>query len=218
MEIHAHVPKVGNTLAHWLLEGVFITASVLLAFGVGQYREHRQDRELSEHVLRSVKAEVEHNLAALEPYEKMHREWADNLLKAASIKGSAPKAETPDDIGFLVFLHTRPKLPENAYSNFPSLRRGAWDAALSTGALKLIDYDLVATLSEIYQRQELLSSTVENRMGASGLSSIAFDPASRMVSVRQLWLTMADVVSIEKTLQDQYREHLSAIRAAADGK
>ena len=46
MEIHAHVPKPGNTVLHWLVEGLFIVISVLLAFGVAQFRESRAEREL----------------------------------------------------------------------------------------------------------------------------------------------------------------------------
>jgi hypothetical protein len=29
MEMHAHVPKMGRTLGHWLLEGFFIVISAL---------------------------------------------------------------------------------------------------------------------------------------------------------------------------------------------
>ena len=82
MEIPAHVPKVGKTPVHWLLEGLFIVLSVGLAFGVGQYRESRADHELAARVLKSLQAEVEHNLAILEPLQPIHRKWADVLAKA----------------------------------------------------------------------------------------------------------------------------------------
>jgi hypothetical protein len=36
VEIHAHVPKIGKSAGHWLLEGLFIAISVLLGFGVAQ--------------------------------------------------------------------------------------------------------------------------------------------------------------------------------------
>jgi hypothetical protein len=42
MELHAHVPKIGKTSGHWLLEGVFIVISVALGFWVAQVREERQ--------------------------------------------------------------------------------------------------------------------------------------------------------------------------------
>ena len=42
MEMHAHVPKIGKTIGHWLLEGLFIVMSVALGFWVTQVREERQ--------------------------------------------------------------------------------------------------------------------------------------------------------------------------------
>jgi len=50
MEMHAHVPKMGRTLGHWLVEGAFIVISVALGFCVMQVREERQNRELATRV------------------------------------------------------------------------------------------------------------------------------------------------------------------------
>ena len=55
MEIHAHVPKIGQTLGHWLLEGSFIVISVALGFWVTQVREERQSHELAARVLKSLR-------------------------------------------------------------------------------------------------------------------------------------------------------------------
>jgi hypothetical protein len=51
-------------------------------------------------------------------------------------------------------LTTRPHLPPKIRTNVPLFRRAAWDTALSTGALRLMDYDLAAGLSEIYGMQD----------------------------------------------------------------
>ena len=210
MEIHAHVPKIGKTPAHWLLEGLLIVVSVGLAFGVAQFRESRENHELAARVLKSLHAEVEHNLAILQPENAAHRKWVDALAKADTSKSS--------QTGLDVFFATRPELPAEFRTAFPPLRRGAWDAALSTGALRLIDYDVVAAFSDIYQMQELVSGAVKT-LASSGLSSTAaFDPASRAVSVRQLVLAMTEVEGTERLLLDLYRQHLSTIRAAANGE
>ena len=210
MEMHAHVPKVGKTPVHWLLEGLFIVLSVGLAFGVGQYRESRADHELAARVLKSLQAELEHNLAILEPLQPIHRKWSDVLAKADTSRSS--------QTGLDVFFVTRPALPADAKSPFPFLRRSAWAAALSGGALRLIDYDVAAALSDIYTTQEIVSDNL-HRLTTGALSSTAtFEPASRTASVRLLWLTMADIESSEVVLLDLYRQHLPAIRAAANTK
>lgn len=210
MEIHAHVPKVGKTPVHWLLEGLFIVLSVGLAFAVGQYRESRANHELAARVLKSLQAEVEHNLAILEPLHPIHRQWTDALAKADTSKSN--------QTGLDVFFGTRPALPADAKSPFAFLRRSAWDAALSGGALRLIDYDVATALSDIYTTQEIASGNM-HRLTTGALSSTAtFEPASRTASVRLLWMTMADIESSEVVLLDLYRRHLPAIRVAANAQ
>lgn len=57
----------------------------------------------------------------------MHRAWMAALTKEAVEPGTAA--------AFDVFLATRPALPAGAATPFPSLRRSAWDAAVSSGPL-----------------------------------------------------------------------------------
>jgi len=47
VEMDVHLPRIGKTPAHWLLEGLFIVISVGLGFGVTQYRESRANHELA---------------------------------------------------------------------------------------------------------------------------------------------------------------------------
>jgi hypothetical protein len=56
MEIHAHVPKMGKTPSHWLLEAIFIVASVGLGFALAGYRESRAEQALVREVLINVHA------------------------------------------------------------------------------------------------------------------------------------------------------------------
>lgn len=120
------VPNHGATLppgvAHrtvppWLLEGAFIVVSVLLGFAVAQFGEYRSNRELVARVLTGIEAEMIQNLAVLEPFVPMHREW---LKGTATIDQAA--AGPP---AFNAFFSVRPAPPAGAQSSFPSLRRSA---------------------------------------------------------------------------------------------
>jgi hypothetical protein len=202
------MPKIGKTAVHWLLEGVFIVVSVGLGFGVAQYRESRANHELAVRVLKSLQAEVEHNLETLAPLVPIHRVWTDALDKA-DVSNSTKS-------GLDLYFDTRPKLPEGAKSSFAFLRRSAWDAAVSGGTLRLIDFDVAAALSDIYVTQEIATSNVGRLVNGPFSSAATFDPANRAASVRMLWLTMADIQSSEAILIDLYRRHLPAIRAAAN--
>ena len=192
----------------FLLEGLLIVVSVALGFAVAQYGESRANRELGDRVLQGLRAEVERNLATLEPQLAMHRKWLQALANVAPSNGS----QTGRD----VFLATWPDFnPNDVKSPFRFLNRGAWDAALSTGALRLVDYDVVARLSEIYQWQESLEAAVEK---LPYTTTAFFDPASRSAAVQQLAFQINAIELTEGFLLAAYREHLPAIRAAADGK
>jgi hypothetical protein len=191
---------------HWMLEGVLIVVSVLLAFAVDEYREARANREFAARVLAGIHAEMEHNLATLEPYVPMHTEWVEALQKVDTSNGTGA--------GLDVWFATRPPIPLDRKTPFPSLRRSAWDAAVSGDALRLIDYDVAAVLADVYRAQEQASANVQ-RLAAGALSSTAtYDVSTRAASVRLLWLTLADIQSAEALLVDLYRKHLPTVRAA----
>jgi hypothetical protein len=208
VEMHAHVPKIGKTPIHWLLEGLLIVISVALGFGVAQFRESRANRELGARVLRGLQTEIEQNLALLERQSAMHQRWLEAL--------SQPNVFTSHKTAREVFLATWPDLNRDKITDpFPLPRRGAWDAALSTGALRLIDYDVVAALSEIYQRQQSLESAVE-KMPYSSTSF--FDPVQRDAAAIQLAFEINAIELSENFLVDAYRRDLPIIRAAANAE
>ena len=199
-----------KTPPQWLLEGLFIIVSVALGFAVAQYGEHRSNRELATRVVKNLQGELEHNLALLAPMVPIHHRWVQALDKADTSNSRQS--------GLDIYFATRPPLPATVGSPFPFLRRSAWDAAVAGGALRLIDYEVAAALSEIYRVQEIATDNVD-RLAKGALSSTAtFDPASRVASVRLLWLTTLDIESAETMLLDLYRKHLPMIRAAAEGE
>jgi hypothetical protein len=205
----SNAPRARKPLPQWLLEGMFIVVSVVLGFAAAQYGEYRSDRARAVRALESLQAEIEHNLAVLEPMVPLHGNWVKALAKADT--------SNSNQSGLDIYMSLRPPLPEGA-TPFPFLRRSAWDAALAGDALPLIDYDVTSTLSEIYRLQEIATGNVD-RLAQGALSTpLTFDPASRAASVRLLWLTMADIQSAEQILLDLYRKHLPAIRAAASGQ
>lgn len=210
MEMHAHVPKPGSTLGHWLLEGAFIVLSVALGFWVTQVREERQNRELAARVLSGIDAEVRYNLSTVEPFAEIQDRWLQamaNLGDAKDRRTNFPVCPT-SATACGVFFATRPDLG-NMKSSFPLLRRAAWDTALSTGALRLLDYDSVAALSEIYQMQELFRGNVD-KIGVA--STDWFDPNAREAAVRKLYMAMVEIQYDERQLLlPLYRKYLPLI-------
>src|SRR6266496_600944 len=213
MEIHAHVPKIGQTLGRWLLEGSFIVISVALGFWVSQVREERQSHELAARVLKGLESEVQSNLATLEPFVVIQDKWVEAMGKlgtATDRQTGFPVCPT-SSMACGVFFATRPDLGD-IKTSVPLFRRAAWDTALSTGALRLLDYELVAGLSEIYQMQELFRGNLE-KVGVS--STDWFDPAARDAAVRKQYMAMVELQYDERQLLlPLYRKYLPLIAAA----
>ena len=90
--------------------------------------------------------------------------------------------------------------------------RAAWDAAVSSGALRLIDYDLVAGLSEIYQMQAHLGEAARRVPIASGTF---FNPPDRIASLRQAQAALNEMIWAEQSLVALYQRHLPSLKAAA---
>jgi hypothetical protein len=98
--------------------------------------------------------------------------------------------------------------------NVPLLRRAAWDTALSTGALRLIDYDLAAGLSEIYGMQDYAGATFIKLFS----DPLFFDPSGRSATIRLAQMTMQELTWAEETLLALYDKHWPTIRAATRGE
>jgi hypothetical protein len=184
-----------------------ILVSAALGYAAAQFAARRQDLELTRQALQGLQEEIAYNLAVLGPFVPMHDQWVAAL--------AAPAAGEAGQSGIDVFFATRPPLPATAHSPFPVLRRSAWDAALATGAFRLIEFDTSAALSEIYRVQEILTENV-SRLAEGALSQVAvYDPISRAPSVRLLWLTLADITAAETELLKLYQQHSSLLEGAA---
>ena len=207
-QAEAPVAAVGRSARHWLFEGMLIVVSVLLGFGLSEFREAQAERELTGRVLDGIRAEIEYNLSVLEPFVPMHTQWMAALAKVDTAEGHQSGVE--------VWFATRPRIPLDGTSTFPSLRRNAWDSAVAGGALRLIDYEVAAALADVYGMQEQVTANVQ-RLATGALSTPAiYEATSRPASVRLLGLTLADIQSAEALLLSRYRQHLPAVTSAAD--
>jgi hypothetical protein len=86
---------------------------------------------------------------------------------------------------------------------------------VSGGALRLIDYEVVAALSDIYRVQEIVADNVDRLASGALASADSFTPARRPETLRLLWLTLADITAAEQALLDLGRQQLPALRSAA---
>jgi hypothetical protein len=199
--------------SRWLFEVGIIMASVALGYGAARFEEYQSNRGLADQALAALSSEVEHNRRQLEPMVPMHAAWVSALEHAQQADAGTRNRAALD-----VWFAARPEFPEGARSSFPLLQRSAWDAALSSGALRFFDYDLAKALADVYRMQETATDNVD-RLAQGALSEVAiYDPASRPAAVRLLWLTLADILSAEVLLLELYDLHMPALQAIAPRK
>ena len=175
----------------------------MLGFGVAQYGDYRSDRALARQMLTSIQTEVEHNRKLLSEYLDFHGEWRDRLDKADAAAATGSTLE--------LFAAARPQRSAELKVNVPLFRRAAWDTAVSTGALRLIDYDLAAGLSEIYGMQDHAISTFVGLYSQSAF----YDPAARSATIQLARTVMHEITWAEGALQKLYDTHLPALNEAA---
>lgn len=198
------VPIVhGRSMTRGLVECLLILVSVGVGYLAAQYGEYRQERELAATVLRGLQREVESNLALLEPQIEVHERWEEALLHT-DMSGD-------DRTAYEVMFASRPGAEVTL--GVP-LSSAAWNMAVTTGALRLFDYEVAVAVSEIYEYQLLMTERINTTVLASLYTPAVFDPGSNAIAVRMLWGSLAEVTGNEKFMRDLYRKHLATLQQA----
>lgn len=190
-------------MSRFVAEAILILLSVAIGFAAAEFGDYREERRLSAFVRRNVVAEVEANAAVLEALLPKHRQWQTAL--------AADNGNAPGTAAYEVMFALR---PGDVPIGLP-LKRAAWSTAVSTGALRLLDYEVAEALSEIYAYQDIMTENHNRLVSSSFYSAQTFDPATRPQAIRLLWGVMAEISGNEETLLAMYHKHLPLLRAAS---
>jgi hypothetical protein len=181
-----------------LFESALIVFSVLLGFALTEWRASVADRELASRVLTDVVAEVEQNLATLNGQIAQHRQMIESLR--------AVDAAATDASGWDIAI--------SAMSGGPGavpMRQAAWQATVSSGALRLMDYDISAALSDIYTTQIDVYGDVAGPATHLFIPE-SFRPDARSETVQLFLWSMIILEGQERYLKAVYEEHLPTLR------
>jgi hypothetical protein len=185
-----------------LFESALIVFSVLLGFALTEWRERAAERELASLVLTNVVSEVEQNLTTLSAQIDRHQKMI------ASLKGIDPMATEGSgwDVAVAAMGGGPDALP---------MRQGAWQAAVSSGALRLLPYDVSAALSEIYTTQiDVYGSNVAHSASSLFIPE-SFRPENRRETLQLFLWSMVNLEGQERYLHSVYERHLPALRQSA---
>lgn len=181
-----------------LFESMLIIVSILVALGLDEWRNDRQDAENIEHALSTFLSEVQQNRARVEdavPFNQGLRHVLGRRQEVQAIESVATFINIVESYSPVVLQST------------------AWETAIATGALAKMDYNLVSALSLTYSLQHRYQQV--SRSGMMELTSpqnLSEDKLDLAIfnSIRYL----DDITSMEAELGVHYTEAAAVLRSA----
>lgn len=191
-------PKTNSVwLPQVMFESALIVVSILVALGLDEWRQKREDADLVLNSLSTFLIEIQQNSIRVEdaaPFDEGLRQVLQSHYRADDI-------ETVDQFVSMV----------ESYSP-AALQSTAWDTALATGSLAKMEYTLVTALSLTYglqNRYQLITqSGMHDLTSPQNLSSDKLKLALYN-SVRYL----DSITTLEAELAITYGEAISVIRS-----
>jgi hypothetical protein len=194
------VEREALSIGKAVFDSVLIVVSVVLGFIISEWGTHLKERELAANVRRSVALEVAENLKTIEPQIARHRAALALLDRVKPSPGEPALQIFFDNLGG--------DLGE-------PMKRAAWDAAVSSGALRLLDQDLVARYSEIYVDQERVYDEDPAWLKTAIYRPENFDPKQQTVALATLHGELRELAENEGYMRDLYRREMPALQKAA---
>ena len=198
----ARVEREALSIGKAVFESALIVVSVVLGFIISEWGTHAKERELAANVRRSVALEVAENLKTIEPQMARHYAAATALDRV------------PPQPGKIALKVLSENLAGGSIAALP-MKRAAWDAAVSSGALRLLDRDLVERYSHIYVTQEQIYDDDIRWLKTTLYRPENFDPSQQTVAVATLAGVLSELAGNENLLRDLYKSELPALQKAA---
>ena len=193
-----------NATQVWLpqvfFESALIVVSILVALGLDEWREKRQDAEVVQHALSNFLIEIRQNSARIDHAAPFNR----GLRQVLNQHYLDDDVTSVDEFVSMVEIYSP-----------AGLQSAAWETALATGSLAKMDYNLVTALSLTYSLQSRYQVTTQ-----SGMSELT---SPQNLSEGKLKLAMYNsiryldqVTSMETELGLTYAEAAIVVEAAQD--
>jgi hypothetical protein len=191
-----------NSTSDWLprvlFESFLIVISILVALGLDEWRDQRQDDETVTQALLNFASEVQQNKARVEDAAPFNR----GLLNVLKNRYEESSISSVDEFVNMLESYTPVVLQSTA-----------WETALATGALAKMNYNLVSALSLTYSLQNryqlATNAGMDELMSPQSLSNEQMN-LSVFNSIRYL----DDATSMEAELSVVYSEAAAVIQTA----
>lgn len=184
-----------------LFESALITVSILLALGLDEWREDRQDDETVELAMSNFLHELRQNRARVDdaaPFNRGLRDVLNQRYRDGDITSTTEFIDILESYNTVVLQST------------------AWETALATGSVTIMDYNMVSALSLTYGLQNRYQQTT--RDGLADLMQPANLTTEQLeVAVYNAARYLDNVITMETELSVVYGEAEAIILATWAG-
>ena len=179
-----------------LAESVLIVFSILLALFVDQWREGLRLDRLRDRAIADIHEEIENNRMAVDSAVGYHTAVRDSLgILWQRIERSGSGGQPGFNlIAAVAPLGIRP----------PAIRRTAWETAISTDAVTLMDYSLIYRLGGLYDTQTTGVESTLARIQDFVFDPMLFEPARAGTAVRMIHALVSELAGQEYYLSAHY--------------
>lgn len=184
-----------------MFESALITVSILLALGLDEWREDRQDEETVELAMSNFLYELRQNRARVDdaaPFNRGLRDVMNQRFRDGDITSTTEFIDILESYNTVVLQST------------------AWETALATGSVTIMDYNMVSALSLTYGLQNRYQQTT--RDGLADLMQPANLTSEQLeVAVYNAVRYLDNVITMETELSVVYGEAEAIILTAWAG-
>jgi len=192
----------GKSSAVWLpqvlFESALIVVSILVALGLDEWRENREDAETVQQALKNFGSEIRQNQARVDDAAPFNHGLLD-VLKGRYAGSGIDSVEE-----FVIMAESYTPVV---------LQSAAWETALATGSLAKMEYSLVSALSLTYSLQNRYQQAT--RLGFANLTGPQnLSDASLELAIYNSIRYLEDTGSMEEELSVIYVEATSVVTSA----
>ena len=195
--MHSH-KDLRSSSVMLMIQILSIIFSILLALGLNDWKESRNNKQLALTTLRNLKDELGNNRKAIEAALRDQRIFMRSLENGVSQLNSGKEKALA--------------LPE---INLPDVLTTAWETALVTKAMVYIDYDVILKLSEIYLQQKWLAS-LEDKVFQTILSPYSYEKKNSGNLAKSLYASLKNIMEVEGKLLAMYDITLKKIETITE--
>jgi hypothetical protein len=189
----------GKSNAVWLpqvlFESALIVVSILVALGLDEWRQNREDAETVQQALKNFGSEIRQNQARVDDAAPFNHGLLD-VLKGRYAGSGIDSVEE-----FIILAESYTPVV---------LQTAAWETALATGSLAKMEYSLVSALSLTYSLQNRYQQST--RLGLANLTGPQnLSDANLELAIYNSIRYLEDTGSMEEELSVIYVEATSVV-------